>query len=60
MVAKGKKILTFDLEADRPSDEEILDLILGRSGTLRAPSLRVGDTFVVGYNAELLGEVFGG
>lgn len=60
MVAKGRKILSFDLKKDRPSDEEILELILGRSGALRAPSLRVGDTFVVGYNADLLDEVFGG
>ena len=40
----------------RPDDEEILSLILGRSGTLRAPALRRGSTFVVGYNADLLDE----
>lgn len=33
--------------------------MLGRSGTLRAPSLRVGRTFVVGYNAEMLETVLG-
>ena len=58
-VAKGRKILTFDLENDRPGDEEILAEILGRSGTLRAPALRAGDTFMVGYNDDILAEVFG-
>jgi hypothetical protein len=33
--------------------------MLGRSGALRAPSLRTGRTFVVGYNADLLEAVLG-
>jgi len=53
-VAKGKQIVRFDLEDERPSDDELLEHMLGRSGALRAPSFRVGTTFVVGYNAELL------
>lgn len=57
VVAKGKKIVRFDLANDRPSDDELLEHMLGRSGALRAPSLRVGRTFVVGYNAELLENV---
>lgn len=59
MVAKGKKIVRFDLRNDRPSDDELLDHMLGRSGALRAPSLRAGRTFVVGYNADLLESVLG-
>lgn len=53
-MAKGRKIVRFDLKNDRPSNDELLDHMLGRSGALRAPSLRVGTTFVVGYNGELL------
>ena len=53
-VAKGKKVLHFDLKEDRPDDEEILGLILGRSGKLRAPAIRTGTTFVVGYNPDVL------
>jgi arsenate reductase-like glutaredoxin family protein len=55
-VAKGKKTLHFDLVKERPSDDEILALILGRSGTLRAPALRTGSRFVVGFNPDILGE----
>jgi len=60
VVAKGKKIVRFDLKNERPSDDELLGHMLGRSGALRAPSLRIGTTFVVGYNADLLGMVLRG
>ena len=53
-VAKGRKVLTFDLETERPSDEELLAMLLGRSGKLRAPALRTGDTLVVGFNQDVL------
>jgi len=53
-VAKGKKVLHLDLTAERPSDDELLVRLLGRSGKLRAPAIRTGTKFVVGYNAEIL------
>lgn len=55
-VAKGKKSVHFDLRKGRPSNEELLGHLLGRSGKLRAPSVRTGTTLVVGYNAELMEE----
>lgn len=55
-VARGRKTLHMDLRNARPADEEILAVILGRSGKLRAPALRVGSRMIVGYNAEILGE----
>lgn len=56
-VAKGKKTIHWKLDAkDRPSDDEILAHILGRSGTLRAPAIRKGKAFVVGFNPHILGE----
>ena len=56
VVAKGRKTLHFDLAGDRPDDEELLAVMLGRSGKLRAPAIRVGDRFLVGYNADLLAD----
>jgi arsenate reductase-like glutaredoxin family protein len=53
-VAKGKKIESFDLKTDRPSDDELLGMMLGRSGKLRAPALRTGETLVVGFNQDVL------
>ncbi|HBU56883.1 MAG TPA: hypothetical protein DEB33_03955 [Gemmatimonadetes bacterium] len=55
-IAKGKKSLHFDLSSDRPSDEELLAHLLGRSGKLRAPAIRSGDLLVVGYSGDLLQE----
>ena len=51
IVAKGKKRLVFDPRRD--SRETILRETLGRSGTLRAPTLRIGDRLLVGFNDEL-------
>ena len=51
VVAKGKRVETFV-----PSDatqEPILKAVLGRSGSLRAPTVQSGDVFFVGYNVAL-------
>lgn len=53
-VAKGKKTLHVDLSAERPSDDELLGLLLGRSGKLRAPTMRSGARLIVGYNSDML------
>ena len=58
LVARGKKLLRFDMDAVDP--DELAGVILGRSGTLRAPAIRAGDTFLVGYHAEAYEEIFGG
>lgn len=59
-VAKGKKVLHFDLSVARPSDDELLGLLLGRSGKLRAPTLRSGSRLLVGYNQEMMESVLMG
>ena len=59
-IAKGRKVVHLDLTADdRPSDSELAAMVVSRWGKLRAPSLRVGSTFVVGYNKDILASVFG-
>ncbi len=50
-VAKGKRVDVFDPTDSSPDD--ILAAVMGRSGNLRAPTLKVGDTFFVGFNAPL-------
>lgn len=59
MVARGKKVLTFKMKSDAPEDEELLKLMLGRSGTLRAPTLRRGKTLLVGFNTDAYSETLG-
>jgi len=47
-VGRGKKTVNYIPDAD--SKDEILKVSLGRTGNLRAPALRVGETMYVGYN----------
>lgn len=56
-VGKGKKLVHFNLKKDRPGDDELAELMLGRSGTLRAPVLRIGKKLIVGFNEEALQKV---
>ena len=50
-VGKGKKIIK--IVPDKSSKSEILEVCLGRSGTLRAPTIKIKNTFIVGFNDEL-------
>lgn len=53
-VTRGRKILHFDLDRDPPPRDELLGLVMGRSGKLRSPAIRTGKTLLVGYTPELL------
>lgn len=52
VVAKGKKRVTVDMKKAPLPDDELLALLLGPSGNLRAPTLRKGTTLLVGFDAE--------
>jgi hypothetical protein len=54
-VAKGKKLDVFEMKtADL---ETVVARMLGPTGNLRAPTLRVGKTTLVGFNEEAFGSV---
>ena len=59
IAVKGKKILRFSLKKNQPPSEDMLSTIIGPSGNLRAPAIRTGKTFVVGFHPDVYGEVFG-
>lgn len=59
IVARGKKVVVFDLASDPPGDEALLAAMLGPTGNLRAPTLRKGTTLLVGFNEETYQEHFG-
>lgn len=50
-VAKGKKVQKFS--AVVAEKEAVLQSVMGPSGNLRAPTYRVGNDFIVGFNADL-------
>jgi hypothetical protein len=59
VVAKGKKVLTFDMSAP-PGDDELAAAMLGPTGNLKAPTLRVGPTLLVGFGEAAYEAVLGG
>ena len=58
VAAKGKKISALDLQTATPTDDELAKLMLGPTGNLRAPTLRVGETILVGYNDQVFTDAF--
>ncbi|NIQ10161.1 MAG: hypothetical protein GWO23_11005 [Gammaproteobacteria bacterium] len=50
-IAKGKKVEKFDPSKNDKAD--ILKGAMGPSGNLRAPTYRVKDQFIIGFNEEL-------
>ena len=57
VAAKGAKIDKLDVKSATP--EELLALIIGPTGNLRAPSAVVGKTLLVGFNTEAYEEILG-
>jgi arsenate reductase-like glutaredoxin family protein len=52
VAAKGKNVVTFDLKKQKPTDAELLALLLGPTGNLRAPTARIGKTLLIGFNED--------
>ncbi len=57
--AKGQKVVHVNLKKDKPDDETLAKLIVGPSGNLRAPALRMGKTLIVGFNRETYEKLLG-
>ncbi len=51
VVAKGRRVETFVPTED--AQESILKAVMGRSGSLRAPTIQNGRVFLVGFNNAL-------
>lgn len=51
IIASGKKILEFTPNSE--NKEMIMKKMLGRTGNLRAPAVRKGNTFYIGFNVQM-------
>ncbi len=54
IVTKGKKVIHVNLKSSRPQDAELLSLMLGPTGNLRAPTIRKGRKLFVGFEEQAL------
>ena len=52
VIARGKNVVSFDMRQNPPDDETLLAHLLGPTGNLRAPTVRVGKSLLVGFNEE--------
>jgi arsenate reductase-like glutaredoxin family protein len=59
LVAKGKKSQVFQ-PTDKAAWKEIAAAAIGPTGNLRAPTLRRGKRWIVGFGEEAWREAFGG
>jgi hypothetical protein len=57
VVCKGKKISEW--EPGGKASAQIVAAMLGPTGNLRAPTIQVGKTVVVGFHDEVYQEIFG-
>lgn len=57
--SKGQKLVHVDLRVEKPDTATLKSLLIGPSGNLRAPTLRVGRTLLVGFNEEAYRKVLG-
>jgi hypothetical protein len=60
VVGRGHKVVTFDMQKDPPDDDTPAAQLLGPTGSLKAPALRIGDTLLVGFAEEAYWRVLGG
>ena len=59
VVAKGKKVVVFDLQEEPPPPELFAKAVLGPSGNLRAPAIRTGKKWLIGFHEQAYTERFG-
>ena len=59
IVMKGRKVDTFDLKKNQPDEQDLLAVMLGTTGNLRAPIIVRGRTVLVGFNQEIYDEILG-
>ncbi len=58
VAAKGKKVERVDLRAGRPERATIERLMLGPTGNLRAPTLKVGRRLLIGFDEAIYRAIF--
>lgn len=59
IAVRGKKAQTFDLKQGDFERADFEKSVLGPTGNLRAPAMRMGKTWLVGFGEPTYDEIFG-
>ncbi len=54
---KGRKVIHLNIKEENPAREDVLALLMGRSGTLRAPVIKHRNALIVGFDEETYSQV---
>ena len=49
---KSRKVIHLNIIKEKPAREDMLALVMGRSGTLRAPVIKHRSTLIVGFDED--------
>lgn len=49
---RSRKVIHLNIKKANPAREDVLALLMGRSGTLRAPVIKHRNALIVGFDAE--------
>jgi arsenate reductase-like glutaredoxin family protein len=52
VATRGRQVVRLDLRKEKSDTETLKKLLIGPSGNLRAPTLRIGRTLLVGFDEE--------
>lgn len=58
IASRGRGRVIFDMKDDPPSDDELLKVLIGPTGNLRAPTILKGNTLIVGFHEGAYAETF--
>ena len=59
ITARGKSVSRTSVDDPETGEEQLIKAMLGPTGNLRAPTIRVGKTLVVGFSEDVYSEVLG-
>ena len=54
---RNRKVVHLNIKKEKPEREDVLALLMGRSGTLRAPVIKHQSTLIVGFDEETYAKV---
>jgi arsenate reductase-like glutaredoxin family protein len=58
IASKGAATVEFNLRQDPPVEKVLYENLIGPTGSLRAPAIRLGRTLIVGFNEDSWSRVF--
>jgi hypothetical protein len=60
IAARGPKVVVFNMNEHPPDETTLLRHLLGPTGNLRAPAMRMGKTLLIGFHPAEFEKFLGG